>query len=121
MATPHTVGMLAYLLSVYGTPEFYDGASTTLFSAEQASPLLRFTGLARVFDALPLPSLILEAASRLFGAEKPVTRALAPVPAIPSVIEPLKLKAALQKLATKDVLSDMAGTKNVSVIPSRRA
>ncbi|PWN42371.1 hypothetical protein IE81DRAFT_313715 [Ceraceosorus guamensis] len=115
MATPHTVGMLAYLLSVYGTPEFYEGASTTLFDVEQASPVLRFTGLARVFDALPLPSLILEVASRLFGAEKTAVHALAPVPAIPSVIEPLKLKAALQKLATKDILTDMAGTKNLLI------
>lgn len=111
MATPHIVGLLAYLLSVYGTPEFYEGKSTAVFAEAAAAR----SPLAAVLQSLPLPAFATNFLGFLFGV--PTEMALAPVPKQPigSVIAPADLKKALQKLATKDVLTDMAGTSESRV------
>lgn len=104
--------MLAYLLSVYGTPEFYDGAKPASLFAEPAAESLIPARLARIFDSLPLPSAALNVVSYLFNGVQTQTSLMAPVPKLPivSVMEPAALKKAIVKLATPDVLSDMAGT-----------
>jgi cerevisin len=107
MATPHIVGLLAYLLSVYGTPEFYEGQSASVFADAAASR----SPLASVLNSLPLPSFATNFLGFLFGVQTEMSF-VAPIPKTPigSVIAPSDLKKALQKLATKDVLSDMTGT-----------
>lgn len=96
MASPHTAGMLAYLLSLYPsksfnpevTPDLAPAAasfSTVYSMAHAALPSWMTT-------FLPSPSLVEE---------------IAPTPKEPTTLSPKQLKKALLGLATSGVLTDM--------------
>jgi len=106
MASPHTAGLLAYLLSIYPSPQFdpsFDAEDNllSLESPEQQRILEKSASLYGVVHAvvpewiaafLPPPSL--------------VEAAVAPVPKRPS-LTPKQLKAALIALGTKGKLSEL--------------
>lgn len=120
MATPHVVGMLAYLLSIYGSDEFVT-ISDALPSFHPAAQQLTFTDYTSSFTSklanlLPLPALAFDVLGGLFGGSKqqpmPV---LAAKPGAGSVLHPNDMKKALLKLATPDALSDVSGSPNLLI------
>lgn len=108
MASPHTVGLLGYLLSIYGSEEF------SRIAGEEASEPAQLTvsdytnnlaeKLHRALPGLPLPSLAL-------GFLSSALEALAPLPpkkpSVIGILEPLTLKKAMIKLATSGILDDL--------------
>lgn len=119
MASPHTAGLLAYLLSIYGTKEFNpylaalaDGAPVL---GEQTHGAAGFAGAYRVAHAvlpswaaafLPSPELVLQDAE----AQGPTT------------ITPLQLKKALLALSSRDVLATLPdGSPNLLIFNNATA
>lgn len=93
MATPHIVGLMAYLLSIYDTPDFQNPHPAPALSffetvANNLRALLRFSGLFRS-NALFRPSD--------FAKKELIANALAPV----------DLKHALAALATRGALDGL--------------
>lgn len=111
MATPHTVGLLAYLLSIYGSDDFatIKGAQAVMtlddLAAEQAQRTVAST-LREVGGSLPgaVPAAAIDW----------MLSTLAPQPkkAVVSVLHPSDLKKALISFATKDALVDVQGSPN---------
>ena len=107
MASPHTAGLLAYLLSIYPSekfdPIFDDDLNLLSLAQPQHTFALPSSVYAVVHAALPgwarvfLPSPVL--------AEK--IGLTAPVPRKPKTLTPAQLKEVLIKLSTKDVISDL--------------
>ncbi|PWN87872.1 putative PRB1-protease B, vacuolar [Acaromyces ingoldii] len=120
MASPHVVGMLAYLLSIYGSEEF-DIVETSLsgglpFSSEaQSLDMTDFTDsvASKLHSIMPFSSLAFDFVSGLFGGAKKSSSAqvaMAPVPKKPdvaSVLHPADLKKAMIKLSTSGKLNDI--------------
>jgi cerevisin len=111
MASPHTAGLLAYLLSLYPSKTF-----DPVFPTEFVPPVLesvpqRAFNTMYTFAHAALPSwvsTILPAPSSLFDA-------VAPVPELP-VLTTTQLKKALLQLATKDILGTLpAETPNLLI------
>lgn len=104
MASPHTAGLLAYLLSIYPSKQFnptFDEEMNVISLQNPFQVPYTSTSVYAVVHAtlprwassfLPSPSLV---------------DAIAPVPKDPSTISPLQLKKALLKLSTSGVLSDL--------------
>ncbi|OAX34673.1 hypothetical protein K503DRAFT_724143 [Rhizopogon vinicolor AM-OR11-026] len=95
MASPHTAGMLAYLLSIYPSTTF-----NPTFRSEFLDPLLPYASFYSLCHAalprwmtefLPSPELFLTA----------------PIPGGPAEISPNELKQALLDLASKGMLSEL--------------
>jgi len=125
MASPHTAGLLAYLLSIYPSKEFnpsFDSAdellslqSQTLLSSPfgDASPSSLYAMAHKVLPSfitayLPAPHFL---DIMLKGSEADA----APIP-IPPTITPAQLKKALLALATPGVLADLpAKTVNLLI------
>ncbi|EPQ26786.1 uncharacterized protein PFL1_05764 [Pseudozyma flocculosa PF-1] len=103
MASPHIVGLLAYLLSIYGTDEFN---LVQAHAAEQLSVSDLGDSLAsRLSSVLPIPAMALDLVSSftgLFG-----TAAEAAKPAIGGVLSPTQLKKALVSLSTSGALTGL--------------
>jgi len=107
MASPHTAGLLAYLLSIYPSekfdPTFDDDLNLLSLTQPQQTFALPSSVYAVVHAALPgwarafLPSLVL--------AEK--IGLTAPYPRKPKTLTPAQLKQALVKLSTPDILADL--------------
>jgi cerevisin len=110
MASPHTAGMLAYLLSIYPSATFDPAVAQSALAAAEA----RRTGFAGAYAAayalvpgwaaavLPAPALV--AAVTESDAMGPAT------------ITPVELKKALLALSTRGALSDLpAGTPNLLI------
>lgn len=128
MATPHVVGMLAYLLSIYGSEEFIKVADALPAGhpAEAASDSVSVadfsTSLAgKLTSMLPIPALALEFVGGLFGGKQDIVsqaKIMAPIPDKPtvgSVLHPFDMKKALAKLSTPDVLKDVNGSPNLLI------
>jgi cerevisin len=96
MASPHTAGMLAYLLSIYPSTTFNPTFGTSDFLGPTL-PYASFYSLCHaalprwMTEFLPSPELFLTA----------------PIPGGPSEISPKELKRALLGLASKGMLSDL--------------
>lgn len=127
MATPHVVGMLAYLLSIYGSDEFTkindvlpSGHPLELAGANSFDISDFSTSIAgKLTNLLPIPALALEFVGGLFGGNKhQQVQLLAPTPkppAVGSVLHPFDLKKALAKLSTPGVLKDVNGSPNLLI------
>lgn len=118
MATPHTVGLLAYLLSIYGSDDFatIKGATPmpTLESIAAASAQRDLSQVLKkhvstLLQAAPVPAAALE---WLVGSLAPAPE-YEPKASIVSVLHPTDLKDALLKFATKNTLTDVQGSPNL--------
>lgn len=104
MASPHVCGLLAYLLSIHGTPTFsirdVDASAAPLASSRlYTAAYALLPAVAQYF--LPAPALV---------------AGLAPVPKKPEDITPKQLKDALIRLSSKGVLIDLSSkTPNLLV------
>lgn len=102
MASPHTAGMLAYLLSLYPSKSFNPEVipdlvppALSLFAPSSFSNVYAMAHAALpswMTSYLPSPSLVEE---------------VAPVPKEPATLTPKQLKKALLALATQDALADL--------------
>jgi len=104
MASPHTAGLLAYLLSLYPSKEFDHFLADDVNSGSLESQTTFLSGpLSSVygFTYSSLPSWITG-----FLPPPSWIEALAPVPK-PPVLTPAQLKKALLGLASQDLLSDL--------------
>ena len=114
MASPHTAGLLAYLLSIHGTDTFRpiltpDLVPNTL-TVQLFSPSLREL---YTFAHSVLPSW----AATFLPPPRLVEEVVAPIPKEPLSITPKQLKEALLALATKGMLAEPlpAGSPNLLI------
>lgn len=114
MASPHTAGLLAYLLSLYPSADFNPSVAPDLVPAmlNQDSTMASLSGVyslawsampSWVATFLPPPALVDEV--------------VAPVPSAPKTLSPKQLKLALLALATENALLDAlpSGTPNLLI------
>jgi cerevisin len=99
MASPHTAGLLAYLLSLYPSKQFDPKLGMLVDVVPMQSPFLVAFG-AGLYASLP----------RWVAAWLP-TEQVAPVPTPPSTISPADLKRALIGLSSPNLLSDASGAR----------
>ncbi|KAH7925314.1 hypothetical protein BV22DRAFT_1034208 [Leucogyrophana mollusca] len=96
MASPHTAGVLAYLLSIYPSATFDPVLKSEMpISQKTERAYAAYYELAHA----ALPSWIAQ--------YLPAPQLFAPIPSGPSTITPLQLKQALVALASKDVLAQL--------------
>ena len=101
MASPHIVGLLAYLLSIYGTADF----NLLTAGAEQLSIADVEDSLAsKLSSVMPIPAMALDLVSSVAGY---FTGSAAPQSDIEGVLSPTELKKALIKLASSGVLTGL--------------
>ncbi|PFH50460.1 hypothetical protein AMATHDRAFT_85772 [Amanita thiersii Skay4041] len=103
MASPHTAGLLAYLLSVYPSPEFnptFDEEDNVLSirSQEAYSPAAFYA-----FAYSVLPVWI----SDYMPSPKVVDVLIAPIPKDPKTLTPVQLKKALIALSSEGLLTEL--------------
>ncbi|THH26714.1 hypothetical protein EUX98_g7474 [Antrodiella citrinella] len=114
MASPHTAGLLAYLLSLYGTETFSPTVTPDLVPSALSSPSLISPSVSHAYSIAhsSIPSWL-----AAFLPPPSLVEAVAPTPKEPQTLTPKQLKAALLSLATKDVLTDAlpAGTPNLLI------
>ncbi|KAG2136812.1 peptidase S8/S53 domain-containing protein [Suillus cothurnatus] len=99
MASPHTAGLLAYLLSIYPSATFDPTLSSTFLPSmlNLERPYSTFYSLCHaalprwISEFMPSPQFFVNA----------------PIPGGPAVLSPLELKTALRKLASANMLSDL--------------
>ncbi|OBZ69847.1 hypothetical protein A0H81_10084 [Grifola frondosa] len=120
MASPHTAGMLAYLLSLYPSSTFNPSVTPDL--VPPAMQLQPFTApsLARMYSLAheSLPSW----ASTFLPSPQLVEEVIAPVPDGPKTLTPKQLKVALLALATEDALEPLpTGTPNLLIFNNATA
>lgn len=96
MASPHVCGLLAYLLSIYGTETFPAIGKDLDESLAATGPSIISTAYAQAYAMLP----------SLAQAVLPKPELL-PVPPKNDTLTPTMLKEALLKLATSGKLSDL--------------
>jgi cerevisin len=124
MASPHTAGMLAYLLSIYPSKSF--DPTTSTFNLESAADF--FSVAASTTNDYPIAGL-----SNMFHMLRKfipgwVVRSVAEdnyvddyqggddVAPVPNTLSPKKLKQALLALATTNVLTDLpSGSPNLLI------
>jgi len=105
MASPHTAGLLAYLLSLYPSKDFDPFLDEDLIpsSLQNQRPFsaMSFTSIYSIAHA-SLPGFITEylPSPKLLEAMSPETQG-------PPTLTPLQLKRALLGLSSKGVLSDL--------------
>ena len=111
MASPHTAGLLAYLLSLYPSTQFNPDITLDFANIFQEQPARSF-GSVYAFAHSVLPSWV---ASFLPPPE--LVLDVAPVPPSPPTITPAQMKLALLALATEDALLDVlpSGTPNLLI------
>lgn len=104
MASPHTAGLVAYLLSLYPSPQFnpiIDDDLSNPFPLTRSQQTFSSNVYAVAHAALP----------RWVSVFMPPPRVLdimsAPIPGKPKTLTPKQLKQALVSLSTKGVLSDL--------------
>jgi cerevisin len=102
MASPHTAGMLAYLLSIYGSTTFQPNVPTAFDAPvmQDSTPSFTESIIAVAHDFLPSWISSYVPSPSLFVAEA----AVAP---IPKTLTPAQLKKALIALSTPDALTDV--------------
>lgn len=106
MASPHTAGLLAYLLSIYPSAEFdpvFDKEDTLLSLTPEASQtsFLSCNGIYAIAHAA-LPQWI----SSFLPTPELINR-IAPIPDRPSTLTPAQLKKAMLALATKNAFNEL--------------
>jgi cerevisin len=106
MATPHIAGLMAYLVSVYGTPAF----NPSLLDSTVSPTGLTTSTYGKALSLMP--SYI---AAFLPSAEAVAALNTAPVPSKGDKLTPIQMKKALINLSTKNILSgDLpVGTPNL--------
>lgn len=103
MASPHTAGLLAYLLSIYPSEQFNPLVTPDFIpSMLQTQPMPRSLSSAYAIAHAALPSWV-----SAFLPPPRLLEAIAPVPQGPVTLSPLELKKAVISLASKGVLSDL--------------
>ncbi|TFK45033.1 peptidase S8/S53 domain-containing protein [Crucibulum laeve] len=112
MASPHTAGLLAYLLSLYPSekfdPTFDDEFNPISFHSTRFSG--SWTWYALVQSALP------SWVSGFLPPARLVDSVIAPTPKKPETLSPIQLKKALLALSSKGLLSDLpAQTVNLLI------
>ncbi|EPQ55329.1 hypothetical protein GLOTRDRAFT_93802 [Gloeophyllum trabeum ATCC 11539] len=112
MASPHTAGMLAYLLSLYPSETFNPSIADDDFLPSALQSQRSSTGLSSVYRLAHsvLPSWVAE-----FMPSPELISAVAPIPDGPKTLSPTQLKKALIALASKDVLADLP-PKTVNIL-----
>ena len=117
MASPHTAGMLAYLLSLYPSKIFNPpprtGGLIPLPVLDQQLPLTTRVASLYSFAREVLPSWMTD----FMPSPKALEREMAPVPVpAPPTLTPEQLKRALIALATQGLLEDLPNeTPNVLI------
>ncbi|KAI9061436.1 hypothetical protein FKP32DRAFT_1613077 [Trametes sanguinea] len=118
MASPHTAGLLAYLLSLYPSSTFNPKVTPdlvpTLLQTQATSPSSLSGMYALAWSAMP------SWVATFLPPPALVEEAVAPVP--PKTLTPKQLKLALLALATEDVLDDLpSGTPNLLIFNNATA
>lgn len=114
MASPHTAGLLAYLLSLYPSATFNPNVLPDLVPAmmetQAVSPLSLSNVYAFAWQVMP------SWASRFLLPPALVQEVVAPVPGAPKTLTPKQLKLALLALSTENALDDLpTGTPNLLI------
>ncbi|KAI0764380.1 peptidase S8/S53 domain-containing protein [Trametes elegans] len=113
MASPHTAGLLAYLLSLYPSASFNPSVAPDLVpSALYAQvPATSFSGAYALAWSV-MPSWV----STFLPPPSLVEEVVAPVPDAPKTLTPKQLKLALLALATEGALEDLpSGTPDLLI------
>ncbi|KAH9888417.1 peptidase S8/S53 domain-containing protein [Cubamyces lactineus] len=114
MASPHTAGLLAYLLSLYPSATFNPNVLPDLVPAMMETQAVSPSSLSNVY-ALAW-SVMPSWASRFLPPPALVQEVVAPVPGAPKTLTPKQLKLALLALATPNVFEDLpTGTPNLLI------
>lgn len=114
MASPHTAGLLAYLLSIHGSETFSPILPPDLVPGRLQVQLFSSTSLRDLysFTRSVLPSW----AVTFLPPAKLIEETVAPVPKEPTSISPKQLKGALLALGTKGVLATLpSGSPNLLI------
>ncbi|KAH9856737.1 peptidase S8/S53 domain-containing protein [Lenzites betulinus] len=115
MASPHTAGLLAYLLSLYPSAEFNPTVTPDLIPAmfrAQASPVASLSGMyALAWSAMP------SWVATFLPPPTLVDEVTAPAPSGPKTLTPKQLKLALLALSTEGALTGTlpSGTPNLLI------
>lgn len=118
MASPHTAGILAYLLSIYPSTTFnpHVAADLTPASLQEQLATPSFAGIYALAHRV-LPSWV----AMFLPPPALVEEAIAPVP-LPPTLTPKQLKLALIALATENVLNTVPkGTPNLLIFNNATA
>lgn len=124
MASPHTAGLLAYLLSLYPSKSFdpntgtidLNAATQQFFVASSSTADYHVAGLSSIWKIVT--SIVPKWLSHDVAQERSVDtyEGGEDVAPIPETLSPKKLKAALLALSTGDVLTDLPkGTPNLLI------
>ncbi|KAJ3510822.1 hypothetical protein NLJ89_g4457 [Agrocybe chaxingu] len=120
MASPHTAGLLAYLLSIYPSTEFdpeIDALGNIVSLQSQrvlSSPFSSSVSPSSLYSSVhrALPSFM----TSFLPSPRLVDAVLAPIPKKPETLTPLLLKKALLALSSKGMLADLpAKTVNLLI------
>jgi cerevisin len=112
MASPHTAGMLAYLLSLYPSKTFHPDIESDLTPPVLDSVPQRAFNTMYTFARAALPQWV----SAILPAPSSLLDAVAPTPKSFPVLTPAQLKKALLDLATRGVLTTLpAHTPNLLI------
>ncbi|KAJ7350736.1 peptidase S8/S53 domain-containing protein [Mycena albidolilacea] len=103
MASPHTAGLLAYLLSLYPSKNF-NPDTAEFFDRPLLAAQTPFLAMVR--------SSVYTVANAVFPGWLVAPEAVGPIPKEPETITPPQLKRALLGLATKGALVDKQGDKS---------
>lgn len=113
MASPHTAGLLAYLLSIHGTDTFRPILKPNLVPQSLQVQLFSSTNFRDTYTFVH--SVLPDWAVR-FLPPPGLVHQVAPIPEEPSIITPKQLKEALLALATKNALKPLpAGSPNLLI------
>ncbi|KAI0667120.1 peptidase S8/S53 domain-containing protein [Trametes maxima] len=120
MASPHTAGLLAYLLSLYPSASFNPSLTPDLVPASMLAqaPASSFSGVyALAWSAMP------SWVATFLPPPALVSEVVAPTPDAPKVLTPKQLKLALLTLATEGALTDVlpSGTPNLLIFNNATA
>ncbi|KAI8978229.1 peptidase S8/S53 domain-containing protein [Trametes punicea] len=114
MASPHTAGLLAYLLSLYPSSTFDPKVTPDLVPAVMQTQAFSSSSLAGVYSFAwsAMPSWM----TTFLPHPQLVEEVVAPVPGTPKTLTPKQLKLALLALATEGALDDLpTGTPNLLI------
>lgn len=113
MASPHTAGLLAYLLSIYPSSTFSPVLSPDLVPNQLQVQLFTATSLRDIYS---FARTVLPSWAATFLPSSKVLDTIAPIPKEPPTITPKQLKAALLALATRNALDTLpAGSPNLLI------
>ncbi|KAL4245065.1 Alkaline protease 1 [Abortiporus biennis] len=120
MASPHTAGLLAYLLSLYPSNVFNPKVTPDLVPPTFQQRLFSSTSASDLYSLYysVLPSW----AATFLPPPRVMEEIVAPVPSEPTLITPKQLKAALLALATPNALEPLPeGTPNLLIFNNATA